>query len=187
MKTKTLILLFIPLLFNGCKQFGQGTPGGQYEMGMDRAEGSTPYALGRTSQYQRSGMPDVNVAASRVEAGLATSPSGRAELSRRSAAATVRSPWQESTFFGPEVPTLDQIILGRVQLALSSTTPEHASGVARVSIETWHNLQVSSTDGYVVLRGTVTDFQEKEAIESLVRQVEGVRGVRSELEVQTPR
>jgi hypothetical protein len=183
MKAATLSLLLIPLFLNGCHHVGQGTPGPYVQTGTDRAEGSTPYALGRTSPFMRSGMPDVNVADSRIEAGLATSPSGRAELSRRAAAATVRSPWEPHLALEPEVLTLDEIVLDRIWLALSATTQERAPEIERLSIQTLHNLQITSRDAIVTLGGRVETLDEKQAIEAIVQQVEGVQGVRNELVV----
>jgi hypothetical protein len=186
MKATLFSLLLVLFFVTGCRQLGVGTPGHAVEMGIDHAEGSTPYAVGRTSPFMRAGMPDVNVAASRAEAGLATSPSGRAELSRRSAAATVRSPWAPDLTLEPEVRSLDEIILGRIELALSAAPAGSPDDAADLTIKSWHNLQISSRDGFVTLRGRVGSEDEKREIQEIVSRVEGVRGVWNGLEAAAP-
>jgi hypothetical protein len=131
-------------------------------------------------------MTDMNVADSRLEAGLATSPSGRAELSRRSAAATVRSPWDPDRMMEPQLRTLDEIVLDRIELAFGASKPEEAQELGGLSIQTINSLQVSSRDGFVTLGGRVTTQEEKQAIQEIVSKVQGVRGVSNEIRVAGP-
>jgi hypothetical protein len=188
--TALVCLSLTTLAFTGCTRFAQGTAGaGSYETGMAREEGSTPYAIGRTSAFQRAGFADANIAASREEAALDVSGPGTGELARRSAAATVQSPGRPpARDAGSATDTItnmtgDDILLNRIQQALSSTTGREAAVAPVLSIQTLNNLRINVRNGVVVLRGIVPSFEEKQGIDALVRQVPGVQRLENQLEI----
>jgi hypothetical protein len=87
MKTEmNVVLVLAASTLIGCQPGGRGTAGANgFESGTAGANEISPNALGQTGPFQQSGMPDVNMAASRAAAGLDVSEAGMAELSRRSA------------------------------------------------------------------------------------------------------
>jgi hypothetical protein len=171
---------------------GKGTAGAnQFETGVAREEGSTPYAVGRTSEFQRAGLASVNMAASRAEAAMDVSGSGSSELSRRSAAATVRGtsrsvdsgrPLLTELELEPTGVASDQFLLQRVQQALGSPAPGEPSGEP-LSIQTLSNLRIDARSGRVTLRGRVASPEQSQQIEALVRGVRGAREVVNDLRI----
>ena len=182
MKTEMIIVLLLALsALIGCQPAGRGTAGASgFESGTAGAEVGSPNALGQPGPFQQSGMPDVNVAASRATAELGVSNAGRAELSSRAATGPG---WENSpnvALSATTTPEDDEILLDRVRLALSSTTPQEANPPA-LSIQTLNNLQLTAHNHVVTLRGEVATPAEKTEIERLVRGVEGVGGVDDQL------
>jgi len=179
------LLLFAAL--TACQHGPRGTTGTDIQIGAGRAEGSTPYALGRTDPSQRAGMPDANIAASRAEAGLDVSDSGAAELSRRSATVTVQPmPPAAPENLPPSSMTADENVQGRVRLALSSGSPYQAAAGPSLSIATLNNLQINVHNGAVILSGLVPSVEAKNEIDRIARNVDGVRTVRDEMQIAAP-
>src|SRR5690242_7586571 len=103
-----------------CREAGTNSgTAGSFQTGTATVEGGTPFAVGHDNPFQHSGMPDINVAASREEAALDVSGAGGSELARRSAAADESSPAPRKLsrpLFSSEsstTPDLDQILLER--------------------------------------------------------------------------
>jgi hypothetical protein len=170
---------------SGCQPLGRGTTGANpYEIGMGREDG-TLYPLGRTGPFEHSGLPDVNVAASRADAGLDVSGSGGGELARRSAAAAIQPSGPNSGLRSGPPSEADAILLDRVRLALSSSTPEQAARPA-LSIQTLHNVQLNADNRILTVGGEVASVDEKREVLEIVRAVPGVREVRDQLAVVPP-
>ena len=190
MKVRYLILFLSSLiLLNGCAQLGTGTAGANaFQGGMAQAEGGEPYAVGRTSPFQHTGMPDATIADNQAEAALDVSDSGQAELTRRSAepqsVGQLRPGLPGAPINPTQSPTGDEILLEQIRLALNTTTPGQATPPPPpLSIAILNNVQITVQHGSISLEGIVQSEAQKQQIAATVRAVPGVRNVTNRLQV----